>query len=655
MHDAQGRFTGWRGVSHDITAERAAQAERARSEALLNQLVQLSPDPIFVSRLGDGAVLQANAAFLQFVRRPLAETLGRNGLELGIWRDRDELRRLGVALRQDPVLRDFRTIAFDADGRQHDFLLSGAAFDWGGEPVSVINARDVTEFDRTRREADAILDNASVGIALVRGRRFERVNPVWEGIFGMAPGSLTGQSTGRMFPDAESYAAFIRLSDGRQQRGALIDIEREFPHPDGRTVTVRLRARPVDAARPLERGTIWVAEDITERRRAAQELAQAKQQADAANEAKSAFLATMSHEIRTPLNGVLGLARLLQTPGLSEAERQEYLGHAVEAAELLTGLVSDVLDLSKIEAGHLDIEHIEFDLPGLVNSSFRSFATLGRERGLQMQCRVDAAVPQRVRGDPVRLRQILSNYLSNALKFTAQGHIELEVSLRSPATVRLAVTDSGVGVQAEARERLFQPFAQADSSTTRRFGGTGLGLSICRELALRMGGQVGVDSDGERGSTFWAEVVLEPVAVPADAPPPPEPAQTLAGRLILVAEDNAVNMLIVGAMLRRLGAEVLEADDGEQAVLLAQAHAPRLHAVLMDLHMPGMDGLVATRRLRADARTAGLPIYALTAAVLEHDRQQAEAAGMDGFIGKPLVEAELMRALTRAERATGAG
>jgi PAS domain S-box-containing protein len=543
---------------------------------------------------------------------------------------------------------------FDARGR-----LTG----WRGVS-SNITAERLAQQDRERAQAigNAILDNASVGIALVRGRRFERVNPLFESIFGRPAGSLTGQSTGVMFPDAASYEAFAQRSDARLRQGAPVDIEIDFTQPDGRAAAARLRARPVGTALAGDRGAIWVAEDITERRHAARELAEAKQQADAANQAKSAFLATMSHEIRTPLNGVLGLARLLQQPGLDGRRQSEYLGHLVDAAELLTGIVSDVLDLSKIESGRLDIEQLEFDLPGLIRSTFNTFAPLGRERGLDMRCSVDAALPQRVLGDPVRVRQILVNYLVNALKFTAQGRIELEAGRGANGRVRLLVTDSGVGIAPEARAGMFQPFTQADSSTTRRFGGTGLGLSICRQLAQRMGGDVGYDSDGHSGSRFWAELLLpeaEPArgAAPGDAQAavagggqPQDGAGTddtrpLAGRLILVAEDNPVNMLIVGAMLLRQGAQVLEAEDGAQALRLARQHAGRLSAVLMDLHMPLVDGLSATRQLRADPLTAALPVYALSAAVLEQERALAQAAGMNGFISKPLIEAELLRAL----------
>ena len=473
-------------------------------------------------------------------------------------------------------------------------------------------------------------------------------------------------------PQVQRDAELRALGDDIRALRAYRDRVITFRCADGTLLCVRNTGEPVFDAQGRHTGWHGVGANITAERLAQaareRELAAAKQQADAANLAKSAFLATMSHEIRTPLNGVLGLARLLQQPDLDAQRQGEYLGHLVEAAELLTGIVSDVLDLSKIESGQLDIESIEFDLHAVVTSTFNTFAALGRERGLAMRCTLAAGLPQRVRGDPVRLRQILVNYLMNALKFTAQGHIELSVERTPAGLTRLTVSDSGVGVPAEAQARMFLPFTQADSSTTRRYGGSGLGLSICRQLARLMGGDVGLSSDGDgtsgshSGSRFWAEVLLPeasgqraatgqalsltPAPAPASVGGTATPGQpVLAGWRILVAEDNPVNMLIVSAMLARHGAEVLEAEDGAQALVLARQHIGRLDAVLMDLHMPVVDGLSATRALRADPRTAGLPVIALSAAVLEQERAQAHAAGMTAFVAKPLVEAELLRAL----------
>ena len=643
IHDRQGRFVGWRGVSRNVTAERLAQREQQRTQAMLDRMVQTSPDAICVAR-SNGTLLMVNHGYAALVGLPETQLLGKTAVELGILGQQESL-RLRDAIAVDGVVRDFRTTVSRAGQPPREVAVSAGTFEWDGEVAAVITTRDITDVERARLEADAILDNASVGIALVRQGRFERVNPVFETMFGRTVGSLADHNGSVMFDDDTHFTTFAERAHSALEQGQAIDLERPFTRPDGRLMQVRLRARGVDPARLAEGGVIWVAEDVTERRRVERELALAKQQAEAANQAKSAFLATMSHEIRTPLNGVLGLAQLLRDDTLERQRRTEYLGHLVDAAQQLASIVSDVLDLSKIEAGHLALEDIPLDLHEVVMSTFHTFAPLGRERGLQMQCDIDAAVPQRLRGDPVRLRQILANFLSNALKFTAQGAIHLRVMPGPGGRTRLTVSDSGPGVTPELRKRLFRPFVQADGSTTRRFGGTGLGLSICRELATRMGGEVGVDSDGRHGSTFWAELLLARDAPGTHEMPAAQGAYPLAGLQVLVAEDNAVNMLIVCAMLERLGATPWQADNGAKALMMARDHAGTLQAVLMDLHMPLVDGLEATRQLQADTRTDHLPVFALSAATLENERDAARAAGMQGFIAKPVLEAELLRVL----------
>ena len=649
VFDATGRHLGWWGVSRNATTEVLAQRELQRSQAMLDRLFRLSPDAVCVASMRDGRVLLANPAFLQFVGLEEAQVMGRNGVELGFWRDRDPMVALGQAIGSQGWVRDHRSVAWSADGSQHFVLITAAAFDWDGEEVAVMTTRDVTETERAKQEGDAILDNAVVGVCLVRNHRLERVNPQLERMLGLPLGSLVGKPTEVLFPNRDKFNEFVSVYESPQAAGDTIDIERRTRRADGTQLLFRMRGRAVDPKRREETGTIWVVEDITDRRRAELELADAQRDAEAALRAKSSFLATMSHEIRTPLSGVLGLARLLQDLALPAERRTAYLGHLVDAAELLNGIVSDVLDLSKIEAGQLQVEHIPFDLHAVVWSAFRTFSPIGQERGLEMSCHVGHDTPREVLGDPVRVRQILQNYLSNALKFTERGRIHVHLYKRTPGIARIEINDSGIGVSAELRATLFQPFTQADSSTTRRFGGSGLGLSICRELATLMGGDVGLDSDGRTGSCAWVDLPLE-TATEDDfttiaSPLEESPQHPLRGMRVLVAEDNPVNRLIVGAMLTRLGAEVIEAANGNEAIAQASREPENVHAILMDLHMPEIDGLEATRQLRAQPATAHLPIIALTAAVLDAERAQAHAAGMNGFVSKPAGEGDLLRAL----------
>ncbi|MCW5633991.1 MAG: PAS domain S-box protein [Rubrivivax sp.] len=689
VFDAAGGLTGWRGVGRNVTAEREARLAQQRTETLLNRLYEASPDAICVGRASDGRILLANAGFLAFTGLTQAEVVGRTIGELGLWPDLDEPRRVLRTMRAgDGSVRDLRSIVRLSDGREREVLVTAAGFESEGTTLAVVTLRDITEVERARRESDAILDNAGVGIALVRHNRIERANAALESMFGWAPGTLAGERTHAILPVPQPGGARTPrapASEGASPHGGL-EFEREVTRRDGRRILVRLRARPIEAAPGAAAqgvdgpraaaGTIWVVEDITARRADELALEAAKRDAEAASRAKSAFLATMSHEIRTPLNGVVGLARLLQDERLDGSRRAEYLAHLADSARLLSGIVSDVLDLSKIESGHLQVECIDFDLHEVLQGTFAAFAALGRERGLAMRCVLAAGLPRHVRGDPVRLRQILANYLGNALKFTERGSVTLSAQPRPGGRVRLTVQDTGPGVAPELHDKLFEPFLQADSSTTRRFGGTGLGLAICRQLARLMGGEVGVESRGidagatgaagaigatgaglaeHGGSLFWAELPLPAQGLPQPPRAPQagagegegrdEPARPLAGLRVLVAEDNAVNMLIVVAMLQRLGASVVEATDGLMALATAREHTATLHAVLMDLHMPGCDGLAATRALRAEPATAALPVFAFSAAVLDHERRAAEAAGMNGFIAKPVEVAELLRVL----------
>jgi CheY-like chemotaxis protein len=304
-----------------------------------------------------------------------------------------------------------------------------------------------------------------------------------------------------------------------------------------------------------------------------------------------------------------------------------------------------VLDLSRIEAGKLSLRSTTIDLHRLAESCFRGPAMLGRERGLTMQLQIDPAVPRHVVADAVRLRQVLGNLLGNALKFTDRGEVSLRLSVPAPGQVRFEVRDTGAGVSPEMRPRLFQPFEQADATRRRRHGGSGLGLSICAELTRLMGGTIALLDEPGPGSCFVVELPLEEPGQPPAPVAGPGQRQQLQGLRVLLVEDNAVNMLVAAAMLRELGAEVLEAADGEQALALARQQGSTLNAVLMDLHMPGMDGFETTAALRTLPAAAAWPVLALSASVLAAERTRAREHGMVDFLVKPIEPDELLRAL----------
>jgi len=531
-------------------------------------------------------------------------------------------------------------------------VAAAALFKLEGQSCMVLNGRDVTESERTRLAHDAVLANASLGIAFTREGRFVQANPALENMLHWAPGTLAGQPGRVVWASDEEYAEIGALIGPALARGESVEFVRELHRRDAGSFWCRMLANAVDPTHPLRGGTIWMVEDITERRRTEQALAKARDDAEAANRAKSAFLANTSHEIRTPLNGLVGLARLARRPGLDDARRSQYLEQIAESAETLSAIISDVLDLSRIEAGKLGLEQVGFDLHALLESLRQVYGTLADARGLAFTLQRAADVPQWVWGDPVRVRQVLGNYLSNALKFTARGAFGLHVRGGQGARLRFEVHDTGPGVPAEVRERLFQPFEQADQSTTRRFGGSGLGLSICRQLAALMQGEVGLQSTPGEGSCFWAELPLPATAAPAvDPGPAGTGAEPLAGSRVLMVEDNPVNMTIAVAMLEHWGVEVEQAGDGAQAIAAverAEQSGRPLDLVLMDVQMPVMGGYEATRALRARPASRGLPIIALTAAALSSEREEALAAGMDGFLTKPVDTRKLYGALVAA-------
>jgi len=369
--------------------------------------------------------------------------------------------------------------------------------------------------------------------------------------------------------------------------------------------------------------------------------------AESASRAKSDFLAVVSHEIRTPLNGVLGMSALL-LDRLQEPRARHYARTLHESAEILLSLINDILDFSKIEAGHLELEVEPFHLRGCIDSVMRLFAPRTQGTAVTLTRRLDPALPEYLSGDAGRLRQILLNLLSNALKFTEAGRVTLTVATTAAGHIRFEVSDTGCGIPVDRQASLFEPFRQADASTARRFGGSGLGLAICKRLTSAMNGRIGCTSREGEGSSFWVELPL-PTADAASLPLPsrvafPDAARAgFAGR-VLVAEDNAVNRRVAVAMLERFGLEVSMVEDGRAAV--ARAREEAFDLIFMDMQMPGIDGIAATRAIRErGGAQAEVPIIAMTAGALEGEKSRALAAGMNGYLSKPVLPEPLERLL----------
>jgi two-component system, sensor histidine kinase and response regulator len=478
--------------------------------------------------------------------------------------------------------------------------------------------------------------------------RIAYITPSAERVLGDSPAHLEGtQFTELVHPEDRPF--FLAHLQGLSNDTSDTSVEVRMRRADGQWRTVAWNAANL-LADPSVNGYVLNGGDVTEARQAAEDLVSARDAALVASKTKSEFVSTMSHEIRTPMNGVIGLTELLLQTDLSDEQRELASGVKVSAESLLT-IINDILDFSKIEAGKLEIEESAIDLPSVIDDVGRILAGTAHSKGIELLVDVHPDVPTALLGDPTRIRQVLLNFGSNAVKFTSEGEVVVRVRVLHENSERVAlhfdVADTGIGIAPQDQERLFTAFAQADSSTTRRFGGTGLGLAISRQLVQLMGGRLGLESAPGEGSTFWFELSLRRGE---DAPSPErgEDPRTLSGQRALVVDDNATNRRILRQQLLSWGVEAVEAVDGFQALelALAAAHDGRPFDLgVIDLNMPGMDGIELARNLKDDASTAATMLFLLSSSVRFMDAAESHLSGFAASLTKPVRSSELFDCL----------
>jgi PAS domain S-box-containing protein len=672
IRDADGAIIGSAVAIQDITAIKRAEEALRLSESRYRTLHESLRDP-FVQVSMEGRTIECNELYCKLLGYSPEEVsaLTYQDVTPERWRDYEE------AIVRDQIIARGYSDVYEKEYRRKDGtivpveLRTVLSRNAAGEPTAMWGiVRDITERKRaekqlfeTNQRLQALMEAVPVGVSFSDDPSCQHItgNPAVLTQFEITPQDNLSASA----PDAAAPGRQVRFfRDGRQINDAELPLQRavaenrvippmelEVQLPSGQRWFADASGAPVRDAQGRVIGGIAVTVDVTDRKRAEEALVQAKAAAEAAAVAKGQFLANMSHELRTPMNAILGMIDVA-LPKATDPTVQDCLQTAKGSADLLLTLLNDLLDSAKIESGKLELESAPFSLRRMLDQITRVLAVRASEKGLVFYCRLSEETPDVVMGDRTRLQQILLNLAGNAIKFTERGEVEIGLHALShdgDVCLEFAVRDTGIGIPPSSIEHLFQPFGQADASMSRRFGGTGLGLSISRSLVEMMGGRIRAESEVGKGSTFYFTVRL-PLAkeCPPDSPSAPAiPVLRAATLRILLVEDNPANQKLAAYILQDRGHTVEIAADGQEA--LRSTEQDRYDVILMDVQMPGMDGLEATAAIRKREEGGGrrTPIIAMTAHAMKSDRERCLAAGMDGYLSKPIDPREMVALVER--------
>ncbi|RQO53504.1 hypothetical protein DBR47_24110 [Paucibacter sp. KBW04] len=640
-------------------ASASGQAQLAYWQQVLDRL------PIAAFCLdAQGRYAGINQAYLQAFGSQAHEVLGKTVMDSPDVPDESREEYFAEDLR---VIREAGTVQriflpSYADGSCHETLFRSAGFhDAQGRPAGLVGCFvDVSEQVRAEQaSAQALQDQqvifsaVSLGIMYAVDRQIKRCNPMFERLFGYQPGELLGCSTRCLFQsDRQFEQAGIELY-APIQRGGQFEGVWQLKRKDGSLFWGRMYGRGVISEGQMV-GSVWAFEDVTEARRISQELQSAKEAADAANQAKSNFLANMSHEIRTPMNAIIGLSFLALSTQLTPRQ-YDYLSKIQQSGQHLLGILNDILDFSKVEAGRLSLDLQPFDLNKVMANVLDLVSEKARAKGLELVCDLPTEIPSWLKGDALRLSQVLINLANNAVKFTQTGEIVITVRVAERAEgevlLRFEVRDTGIGLSPDQMGRLFQSFSQADGSTTRQYGGTGLGLAIAKRLVELMGGDVGVRSHLGEGATFWFTTRLELApGEQSQALLDPSLGISLEGRRVLVVEDNEAASTVLVSILNGLGlavSAVPTAEQGLSAVEEAALGGEPFEIVLIDWQLPGMDGLVLAERLGELALAPRPRLALLTAFGRDDVVDAAYQVGIREVLAKPVYPQAVLDSLLR--------